>query len=140
LAKNTGNRTLGHPAVTRAERGAAGHPHGWRARAAPRHGPQTGHGPASATTRASSTPDHDGGGVLAYAGASLPVLLLFSLGGWSFDPAINSEAVAEQIVAMIVGSIGLIVAVPITTTLAALIASQLPAEALADEHETAHQQ
>jgi uncharacterized membrane protein len=68
--------------------------------------------------------------VLAYAGASLPVLLLFSLGGWSFGNAINTEAVAEQIVAMIVGSIGLIAAVPITTVLAALIATELPPQAL----------
>jgi uncharacterized membrane protein len=69
--------------------------------------------------------------VLAYAGASLPVLLLFSLGGWTFGNAINTEAVAEQIVAMIVGSIGLIAAVPITTTLAALIATELPPQTLA---------
>lgn len=71
--------------------------------------------------------------VLAYAGASLPILLLFSLGDWSFGQAINSEAVAEQIVAMIVGSIGLIAAVPITTGLAGLIASDLPAELTTDE-------
>ncbi len=77
--------------------------------------------------------------VLAYAGASLPVLLIFSLGGWTFGNAINTEAVAEQIVAMIVGSIGLIAAVPITTTLAAIIASQLPPETLADPgHAHAH--
>jgi uncharacterized membrane protein len=71
--------------------------------------------------------------VLAYAGASLPVLLIFSIGGWSFGNAINTEAVAEQIVAMIVGSIGLIAAVPITTALAAIIASELPPE-LVDDH------
>jgi uncharacterized membrane protein len=75
--------------------------------------------------------------VLAYAGASLPILLLFSLGGWSFGQAINSEAVAEQIVAMIVGSVGLIAAVPITTGLAALIASDLPAELTVDGHDGA---
>jgi uncharacterized membrane protein len=68
--------------------------------------------------------------VLAYAGASLPVLLIFSIGGTSFRDAINTEAVAEQVVAMIVGSIGLIAAVPITTALAALIAEQLPGAAL----------
>jgi uncharacterized membrane protein len=77
--------------------------------------------------------------VLAYAGASLPILLIFSLGGWSFGEAINTEAVAEQIVAMIVGSIGLIAAVPITTVLAAVIAAQLtPASLAADDHPTAH--
>jgi uncharacterized membrane protein len=76
--------------------------------------------------------------VLAYAGASLPILLIFSLGGWSFAEAINTEAVAEQIVAMIVGSIGLIAAVPITTVLAAVIAAQLTPASLADDHPTAH--
>jgi len=67
--------------------------------------------------------------VLAYAGASLPVLLIFSLSDTSFGTAINSEVVASQVVATLVGSIGLIAAVPITTGLAALLASGLdPAE------------
>jgi uncharacterized membrane protein len=63
--------------------------------------------------------------VLAYAGASLPVLLVFSLGGVSFSDAVNSEAVAEAIVATLVGSIGLIAAVPITTALASALALRL---------------
>ncbi len=57
--------------------------------------------------------------VLAYAGASLPVLLIFSLGDTSFGDAVNSEAVASEIVATLVGSIGLVLAVPLTTALAA---------------------
>jgi uncharacterized membrane protein len=60
--------------------------------------------------------------VLAYAGASLPILLLFNLSGTRFSDAVNNEAVAEQVVATLVGSIGLIAAVPITTALAALLA------------------
>jgi uncharacterized membrane protein len=68
--------------------------------------------------------------VLAYAGASLPVLLVFSVGATPFADAVNGEAVAEQIVATLVGSIGLIAAVPITTALAALLASRLSAEQL----------
>jgi uncharacterized membrane protein len=44
--------------------------------------------------------------VLAYVRASLPVLLVFSIAGTSGGEAVNSEAVAEQIVAMLVGSIG----------------------------------
>jgi uncharacterized membrane protein len=63
--------------------------------------------------------------VLAYAGAALPVLLIFSLSETSFSDAVNSEVVAAEVVAMLVGSIGLIVAVPITTFLAALLASRL---------------
>jgi uncharacterized membrane protein len=68
--------------------------------------------------------------VLAYAGAALPVLLLFSLAGTSFSDAVTNEAVAEQIVAMLVGSIGLIAAVPITTAIAALLATQVSQSAL----------
>lgn len=75
--------------------------------------------------------------VLAYAGASLPVLLVFSLGDVSFSDAVNSEAVAEEIVAMLVGSIGLIAAVPITTALAAALALRLEPARL-DAHGHAH--
>jgi uncharacterized membrane protein len=60
--------------------------------------------------------------VLAYVGASLPLLLIFSSGSLGFDDAVNLEIVAKEIVAMLVGSIGLIVAVPITTALSALLA------------------
>jgi uncharacterized membrane protein len=72
--------------------------------------------------------------VLAYAGASLPVLLIFSLAGTSFGDAVNSEAVAEQVVATLVGSIGLIAAVPVTTALAALLATRVPPATLAGAH------
>jgi len=71
--------------------------------------------------------------VLAYVGASLPILLVFGVGGTAFADAINREAVAEQVVAMLVGSIGLIVAVPVTTLLAAALASRIPAEQLDGE-------
>jgi uncharacterized membrane protein len=75
--------------------------------------------------------------VLAYAGASLPVLLIFSISGTSFSDAVNSEAVAAEIVAMLVGSIGLIAAVPITTALAALLAPHAYKEAV-HAHGQAH--
>jgi uncharacterized membrane protein len=65
--------------------------------------------------------------VLAYVGASLPILLVFGVGATPFADAISREAVAEQVVAMLVGSIGLIVAVPVTTWLAAVLAARLPA-------------
>jgi hypothetical protein len=44
-------------------------------------------------------------------------------------PRSNREAVAEQVIAML-GSIGLILAVPLTTALAACLATRLPAEEL----------
>jgi uncharacterized membrane protein len=60
--------------------------------------------------------------VLAYAGASLPMLLLFSFRNVDYGLAINLEYIAEEIVRTMVGSLGLFAAVPITTALAALIA------------------
>jgi uncharacterized membrane protein len=77
--------------------------------------------------------------VLAYAGAALPVLLIFSLGDTSFGDAVNSEAVATEVVAMLVGSIGLIAAVPLTTALATLLAVRLAPGSIADDqHVHAH--
>ena len=58
---------------------------------------------------------------LAYAGASLPLLLLFSQGGRDFGGVLTTETVAVELVGALVGSIGLIAAVPITTGLAALV-------------------
>ncbi len=60
--------------------------------------------------------------VLAYAGASLPMLLLFSFRNVDFGLATNLEFIAEEIVRTIVGSLGLFAAVPVTTALAAFIA------------------
>lgn len=58
---------------------------------------------------------------LAYAGAALPLLLLFSVGQLpAFDVA-NSEIVATEIVRTLVGSIGLVASVPLTTWLAASV-------------------
>jgi uncharacterized membrane protein len=71
--------------------------------------------------------------VLAYAGASLPILLIFSLGGWSFRGAVTSEVVAAEVVAALVGSIGLVAAVPVTTGLAAFLASRLEPAADLDQ-------
>jgi uncharacterized membrane protein len=59
--------------------------------------------------------------ILAYAGAALPLLLLFTQGGPSLGRLVASELIAVEIVRMLVGSIGLVAAVPITTALAALV-------------------
>lgn len=69
--------------------------------------------------------------VLAYVGAALPVLLIFEQSGIGVSDALNRERVAGQIVAMLVGSIGLVLAVPLTTALAAWLARTLPPAALA---------
>lgn len=59
--------------------------------------------------------------VLVYTGAALPFLLLFTSSNLSFTSAVNFEIVAEEIVRTLVASIGLMLAVPITTFLAVLI-------------------
>ena len=77
--------------------------------------------------------------VLAYVGAALPVLLVFGSSDVSLANALNLEVVAREVVAMLVGSIGLIAAVPITTALAAWLAGATPEPDLAPQAEGAHQ-
>ncbi len=59
--------------------------------------------------------------ILAYVGASLPLLLLVSQGGRSLGGVLTSEVVAVEMLRAVVGSIGLVAAVPITTGLAAWV-------------------
>ncbi|BBA98671.1 putative membrane protein [Actinacidiphila reveromycinica] len=61
--------------------------------------------------------------VMAYAGAALPLLLLFSIARSGVFQVASSELVAEEIVRTLVGSIGLVASVPLTTALAALVVS-----------------
>ncbi|MCG7523164.1 YibE/F family protein [Streptomyces sp. OfavH-34-F] len=61
--------------------------------------------------------------VLAYAGAALPLLLLFTVAQSGMGTVANSELVAEEIVRTLVGSIGLVASVPVTTALAAVVVS-----------------
>jgi uncharacterized membrane protein len=57
---------------------------------------------------------------LAYAGASMPVLLLLILSRQSLATVASGEVIATEIVRTLVGSIGLVAAVPVTTWLASL--------------------
>jgi uncharacterized membrane protein len=59
--------------------------------------------------------------VLAYAGASMPLLILFVLSEQSVGTVANGEVLATEIVRTLVGSIGLVASVPITTWLAVAI-------------------
>ncbi len=59
--------------------------------------------------------------LLAYAGASMPILLIIAASNQSMSMAANSELVAVEIVRTLCGSIGLVAAVPITTALAAVV-------------------
>jgi len=58
--------------------------------------------------------------VLVYTGAALPLFLLFIDNPHPFSEIINYEIIADEIVRTLVGSIGLILAVPITTIIAVL--------------------
>jgi len=64
---------------------------------------------------------------LAYAGASLPLLILFATSGDPLGSVATSEVVAVEIIRTLCGSVGLIAAVPLTTVLAALLAGDEPA-------------
>lgn len=56
---------------------------------------------------------------LAYAAVSLPLILLYAKTGNSFMTVLNQEVVAAELLRIIVGSMGLILAVPATTAVAA---------------------
>ena len=62
--------------------------------------------------------------VLAYAGASLPLLLLFTLSSQPVGAVVTGEVVAEEVVRTLVGSVGLVASVPVTTALAAAVVSR----------------
>lgn len=57
--------------------------------------------------------------VLVYAGASLPLFLLFSNTKLPYSYVINQEIVTTEIVRTLVSSVGIVAAVPLTTLLAA---------------------
>lgn len=64
--------------------------------------------------------------VLAYAGASLALLVVLTTSGLPLGELLTSEVVAEEIVKTLVGSLGLISAVPLTTALATTAAVRRP--------------
>lgn len=59
--------------------------------------------------------------ILVYTGASLPLLLLFIDSSQTLGEILNLEFIAEEITRTLIGSIGLIFAVPITTFIASLV-------------------
>lgn len=62
--------------------------------------------------------------LLAYAGASLPLLIIFVLSGASLGVVASSEVVAVELVRTLVGSMGLVTAVPLTTWMASRLATR----------------
>lgn len=67
--------------------------------------------------------------LLAYVGASMPLVLLFAVSDQPLDKVANSELLAVEIVRTLCGSIGLVAAVPLTTGLAAFALHQASARA-----------
>lgn len=66
--------------------------------------------------------------VLAYVGAALPLLVLFSICGQEWSQIVGTDVVGEEIVRTVAGSIGLMLAVPLTTALAAYVAGRATTE------------
>jgi uncharacterized membrane protein len=58
---------------------------------------------------------------IAYVGAALPLLLLLERASASFAYLVNAEVLATEAIRILIGSIGLILAVPVTTLIAVLI-------------------
>ncbi len=67
--------------------------------------------------------------MLAYLGVGLPLLLLFALAGQDPLTVLNGEVVAVEVIRALVGSIGIVAAVPLTTLVAVLL--RLPARTAA---------
>lgn len=76
--------------------------------------------------------------VLAYVGASLPLLLITHATGVGLTEAISTQEIAEPVLATLVGCIGLVCAVPLTTALAALLVARVPPRALTQAHAHHH--
>ncbi|MGD8735434.1 MAG: YibE/F family protein [Anaerolineae bacterium] len=62
--------------------------------------------------------------LLAYVGAALPLLLLFAVNAEPLSITLNREIIAEEIVRTLVGSLGLLAGVPLTSLIAALVAER----------------
>ena len=76
--------------------------------------------------------------VLAYAGATLPLLLVLNATHTTLTDSLNYQDTAEPIIATVIGCAGLIAAVPFTTLLAALLISRVPIESLPESHTHTH--
>ena len=73
--------------------------------------------------------------VLAYAGTSLPLLLLIAAGTRPISELLTSEFLAQELLRSAVGTVGLVASVPITTALAALVA-ELPRRDMSANHDS----
>ncbi len=63
--------------------------------------------------------------IFAYAGTALPTMLLINLYRQPLVEVVNSGQLAEEIVRALVSAIGLVLTIPLTTAIAAVVASKL---------------
>jgi uncharacterized membrane protein len=75
---------------------------------------------------------------IAYVGASLPLLLLLHFSEMGFATTVNQEVFATEIVRIMVGSIGLVLAVPVTTVIAIAVLREENPSAGAEGHAHRH--
>lgn len=73
--------------------------------------------------------------VLAYAGASLPLLVLIAAAGRPLEQVLTSQTIATELVRAVAGTLGLIAAVPITTWMAAALVRRPPKETAKKERD-----
>jgi uncharacterized membrane protein len=71
--------------------------------------------------------------LLAYVGAALPLVLLFSVFTEPLGITLNRAIIAEEIVRTLVGSLGLLAGVPLTNLIAALVARRGPSHSVQPE-------
>lgn len=76
--------------------------------------------------------------VLVYVGATLPLLLVLQSAGVGTTDALNTQDVAEPIVATLTGAMALLLSVPLTTALATAFVSHIPPEAITEIHHGHH--
>ena len=76
--------------------------------------------------------------VLAYVGASLPLLLVTHATGVGLGDALNTQDIAAPVLATLIGCIGLVCAVPLTTGLASLLIARVPTAAFGHGHAHHH--
>ena len=65
--------------------------------------------------------------ILAYAGSSLPLLILIMANNGSLGGVVTDQVIAQEIVRSAVATLGLVAAVPVTTALAAVVSSKVDA-------------
>jgi uncharacterized membrane protein len=76
--------------------------------------------------------------VLAYVGATLAFLLALNANGTPLADALSSQQLAEPVAATLIGTLALLLCVPVTTWLAVLLASRLPPAVVPQGHEHVH--